>query len=79
MADLLRGPLYLDVDAVARVLTLDYPGDCPVASLTHLSIGDEGIDRITHQAGTWWADRSAWWPATDQARRGGPAGRPYRS
>lgn len=76
-ADLIRGPLFLDVDAVVRVFTLDYPASWgpdnsgPMASLTHLVIGEHGIDRLTHMRGTWYADRSTWWGTTDQGRVAG--------
>jgi hypothetical protein len=76
-ADLIRGPLYLDVDAVVRVFTLVYPASWgpddsgPIASLTHWEIGEEGIDRLTHLRGTWYADRSTWWGTTDQGRVAG--------
>lgn len=70
-ADLIRGSLYLDVDSVVRVFTLEYPEDGPIASLTHWVIGEHGIDRLTHLRGTWYADRSTWWVTTDEAREAG--------
>lgn len=73
MATTTRGSLYLDVDSVARVFTLDYPtwigpDNGPFASLTHVEITDEGIERMTHLRGTWYVDRESWWKATDEAR-----------
>jgi hypothetical protein len=76
VADLIRGPLFLDVDGVVRVFTLDYadslgPDGGPFASLTHLQIGEGGIDRFTHMRGTWYRNRSTWWPTPGPARLAG--------
>ena len=75
-AELIRGPLFLDTAGVVRVVTLVYPaswGDDsgPVASLTHLRIGEDGIDRFTHMRGTWYRDRSTGWQTPGAARMAG--------
>ena len=76
VAELIRGPRYLDVDGVVQVFTLDYPASVgpdngPFTSLMHVSVGEEGIDRITHLRGTWYGDRTSWWETTGPARLAG--------
>lgn len=78
MADLIRGPLFLDVGGVVRVFTMDYPDEFvlmppggPFTSLTHVQVGEDGIDRLTHMRGSWYRERTTWWETPGAARKAG--------
>lgn len=70
-AEWVFGPVYLDVGGAARAVTLEYPpemGGGSLASMTDITIGDEGIERLTHQRGTWYAERTTWASGTEESR-----------
>ena len=76
LAELTRGPMFLDADGVVQVFTIDRPTGAgpehgPFTSLMHLTIVGDGIQSITHLRGTWYGERSEWWETTHDARSAG--------
>lgn len=70
-AEWVFGPVYLEVGGAARAVTLEHPPETGVGSLatmTDITISDDGIERLTHQRGTWYAERTGWASGTDESR-----------